>query len=138
MYEILQLRSEVFVVEQNCVYQDLDGRDSEPDTVHYWIEEAGKILATVRVLRESAGVISFGRVCTASSARGRGLAGRIIDHILATHSEAIVIHAQHYLREWYATFGFVAHGDEFLEDGIPHIEMRLDRRDGRSNDVVHD
>jgi ElaA protein len=124
LYRLLQLRSEVFVVEQNCAYQDLDDRDHEPRTEHLWIEEDGKVLAMARVLKEEDGATSIGRVITAEPARGRGLAARIIDEAIDGVDADIVLNAQSYLVNWYAKWGFVVDGEEFLEDNIPHTPMR--------------
>src|SRR3954462_10119303 len=75
---LCRLRVDVFVVEQQCPYPELDGRDAEPATVHLWFEEDGDVLATIRVL-DDGGSRAIGRVATAVTARGRGLAARLID-----------------------------------------------------------
>ena len=74
LYSILRLRSEVFVVEQECAYGDIDGRDTEPGTRHVWFERDGEVRAYLRVLRDDAHE-RVGRVVTAKTARGAGLAG---------------------------------------------------------------
>lgn len=130
LYDILALRQRVFVVEQECVYLDLDGRDLEPSAQQLWIEDPeGRIAATVRVLDESAkepSLTSIGRVVTAPEARGKGLAGALLRAgIEACAGRPILIHAQSYLTQWYGGFGFAASGPEFLEDGIPHTPMRI-------------
>lgn len=147
MYAISRLRQEVFCVEQDCVYLDLDGRDLEPGAMQLWIEaEDGRaeasegaapgaagsgsgIAATVRVLPEDAqepGLRSIGRVATDPAYRGRGLAARLVRAAIDECAGApILIHAQSYLTEWYGRFGFATCGPEFLEDGIPHTPMRL-------------
>ncbi|WP_125100768.1 GNAT family N-acetyltransferase [Leucobacter chromiireducens] len=127
-HRIARLRQEVFVVEQECAYLDLDGRDLEPGTVQVWAESAdGEIAAGLRILSESGGadgLRSIGRVVTAPAWRGRGIAGSLLRAAIAECGDApIQIHAQSYLTEWYAGFGFVANGPEFLEDGIPHTPM---------------
>ncbi len=125
LYRILQLRTEVFVVEQNCVYADLDGRDLEPDARQLWVERDGAVLATLRLLTDPNGDARIGRVATAAAARGERLAGALMHHAvgLAT-GRSIVLAAQSYLEAWYAAFGFSRDGAEFVEDGIPHVPMR--------------
>ena len=129
-HAIAKLRQEVFVLEQDCVYLDLDGRDLEPGAAQMWAEAAGgEIASSLRLLDESAteaGLVSIGRVVTAPAWRGRGAAGAIMRAAVASCGEASIrIHAQAHLTNWYAQFGFVVSGDEFLEDGIPHREMRI-------------
>lgn len=125
LYRILQLRSQVFVVEQDCAYLDLDGRDLEPGCRQLWVEEGGAVVAVARVLPEpAAGATRIGRIVTAPGARGRGLAGQLIRHALATAPGPWVLDAQAHLAEWYATFGFSVCGPEYVEDGIPHVPMR--------------
>jgi ElaA protein len=125
LYRLLALRSEVFVVEQDCPYQDLDGRDLEPTALQLWLERDGEVLATLRLLVDDERTMRIGRVATAKSARGAGLAGRLMDRALelAAGSE-VVLGAQSYLEQWYAGFGFVRDGAEYVEDGIPHVPMR--------------
>ncbi len=127
-HRIARLRQEVFVVEQDCPYLDLDGRDLEPGTVQLWFaDETGEPAAGLRILAEAEpGVRSIGRVVTAADWRGRGLAGALLRAAIAEcGGDEVVIHAQSYLTEWYGGFGFVTSGEEFLEDGIPHTPMRL-------------
>lgn len=126
LYRILALRAEVFVVEQDCVYLDLDGRDAEPDARQLWIAgDDGAVLATLRLLTDPGGVARIGRVATAHHARGTGLAGRLVRRALElTPGRPMVLDAQSYLLDWYACFGFARDGADFLEDGIPHVPMR--------------
>lgn len=124
LYELLRLRAEVFVVEQDCAYVDLDGRDTEPGTVHHWIADGGRMCAYLRALAEIDGSVRVGRVVTATDARGRGLAARLVEHVQAVATGPIVLDAQSHLTGWYEQFGFVIAGEEFLEDGIPHVPMR--------------
>ncbi|MEU4688033.1 GNAT family N-acetyltransferase [Actinoplanes sp. NPDC023714] len=129
LYGILRLRSDVFVVEQECAYPDPDGRDTEPGTRHIWIERDGEIRAYLRVLAEPGGVERIGRVVTAKHARGGGLAGRLIEEALRViGNRPSMLHAQAHLAGYYARYGFVTSGPEFLEDGIPHVPMTRDRR----------
>jgi ElaA protein len=119
---MLQLRAAVFVVEQMCVFLDPDGRDPEPGAVHLWVEDAGQVVGCARVLREDEGS-SIGRVVTAPSRRSEGIASAIVDRALDLAARPTVVSAQSPLIGWYAGFGFVAEGPEFLEDGIPHTRM---------------
>jgi ElaA protein len=125
LYRILTLRSAVFVVEQNCVYLDPDGRDLEPAARQLWIEDPdGEILATLRLLVDDDGQYRIGRVATAGNARNRGLAAQLMERALELVGDApAVLGAQSYLVDWYARFGFVPSGDEYIEDGIPHTPM---------------
>jgi ElaA protein len=128
LYRMLALRSAVFVVEQDCVYLDPDGRDLEPDARQLWIEHDGVVVATLRLLRDPDGCARIGRVATEQSARGTGLAAELMRHALAlVPGVDVVLGAQSYLAEWYAQFGFVRDGADYLEDGIPHLPMRLTR-----------
>lgn len=123
LYDILRLRVEVFVVEQECAYPELDGRDLLPDTRHLWIEGADGVRSYLRVLTEP-GHLRIGRVVTAKAARGEGLAARLMKAALEIVGDAdSVLDAQTYAKGFYAKFGYVPEGDEFLEDGIPHITM---------------
>uniref|UniRef100_A0A942T6T6 GNAT family N-acetyltransferase n=1 Tax=Neobacillus citreus TaxID=2833578 RepID=A0A942T6T6_9BACI len=127
LHEILRLRQDVFVVEQECAYPDVDGRDLEPGTLQFWTGQ-GSVDATLRLLREPDGTERIGRVATARDARGKGLAGALIEAAIAeSRSASIAIDAQAHLEQWYARFGFVRSGDEFLEDGIPHVPMTRTR-----------
>jgi ElaA protein len=125
LYRILALRSEVFVVEQDCVYADLDGRDLEPDARQLWIEQDGAVVATLRLLRDPDGRARIGRVATAASARGSGLAAALMRRALELAGDReIVLDAQTYLFDWYRRFGFVRDGADYVDDGIPHVPMR--------------
>jgi ElaA protein len=126
LYGLLRLRVDVFVVEQNCPYPELDGRDTEPGTVHLWFAaDDGTVLATIRVL-ENGEDRSIGRVATAASARGSGLSAQLVRRgIELCGGRTIDIGAQAYLEAWYERFGFRRSGPDYLEDGIPHLPMRL-------------
>ena len=128
LYGILALRAAVFVVEQDCVYLDPDGRDLEPDARQLWIEQDGTVLATLRLLHDAQGFARIGRVATAASARGSGLAAALMRRALELAPTGdIVLGAQTYLEKWYERFGFVRDGADYDEDGIPHLPMRLRR-----------
>jgi len=124
LYGLLKLRSDVFVVEQECVYADLDGRDDEPGTRHLWFTRDGEMRAYVRVL-DDGDEQRIGRVVTAKSARGAGLAGRLMEEALTViGNRTSVLDAQSYLVKFYSRYGFEPTGPEFIEDGIPHTPMR--------------
>ncbi|MFD2469762.1 GNAT family N-acetyltransferase [Amycolatopsis silviterrae] len=124
LYAILRLRSDVFVVEQDCVYADIDGLDLRPETRHLWLTSGGEVVACLRVLAEPGGGSRIGRVVTAKPARGQGLAAQLMAAALEGAAGEFVLDAQTYAQQLYARFGFVAEGEEFLEDGIPHVTMR--------------
>lgn len=128
LYALLRLRVDVFVVEQHCPYPELDGRDLEPTTRHLWLappDDPERVLACLRLLQEPDGTRRVGRVCTARQERGRGLSRRLMEAALAEVGDApAVLDAQVYVADFYASFGFRVTGPEFLEDGIPHVEMR--------------
>lgn len=127
LFGIARLRQDVFVVEQHCPYPDLDDRDLEPTTRQWWIGEpdrSDRVLATLRTLTDPDGADRIGRVATHRSARGRGLAAELMTAaITAGSSDRTVLDAQAHLEHWYARFGFVRAGADFLEDGIAHLPM---------------
>lgn len=128
LYEIMKIRSSVFVVEQNCVYQDLDDKDKL--AYHVFLKEDEGIQAYLRVLPKDISFedVSIGRVLTIK--RGQGLGYKILlegikvakDRLKA---DKIKIEAQLYAKEFYERVGFKQISDDFLEDGIPHILMEL-------------
>jgi ElaA protein len=123
-YLLWQLRERVFVVEQECAYLDLDGRDLEPSTRHLWVEEGGRPVAYLRVLADPEGM-RLGRVLVAEPHRGRGLAAALVRAALdVVGTRRCHLDAQSYLAGWYARLGFEQSGAEFLEDGIPHVPMQ--------------
>ncbi|GGM74945.1 GNAT family N-acetyltransferase [Dactylosporangium sucinum] len=127
LYALLKLRCDVFVVEQRCAYPELDGRDAEPATVHFWLDdEHGTPAAYLRVLADPFGVFRIGRVVTAKASRGQGLAARLLTDALAHigPGHEVVLDAQTDAVRLYERSGFVAEGGPFLEDGIEHIHMR--------------
>jgi ElaA protein len=126
-YQLWQLRQDVFVVEQECPYPDLDGRDLEPGTRHLWVAEDGRPVGYLRMLEDGA-EWRIGRVLVARSHRGRGIAEALMRVALEVVGEgASRLDAQSYLTGWYARFGYAASGPEFVEDGIPHVPMRRSR-----------
>lgn len=129
LYDILRLRSEIFVVEQNCVYLDLDGKDKV--ALHLFGEFEGKIVAHARLFK--AGIsfenASIGRVTVAADYRdrkwGHDLMREAIAGILLHFGESqITIGAQLYLKKFYESHGFMQTSEMYLEDDIPHIEMK--------------
>lgn len=124
LYELLKIRSDVFVVEQDCAYPDLDGRDTEPGAVHFWAEVDGEVGACLRRLREPDGSVRIGRIATRSDQRGRGLAAALIDAALAGVGTGVLLDAQEQLEGWYERLGFERVGTTFVEDGIAHVPMR--------------
>ena len=126
LHGLLALRCAVFVVEQACPYLDVDGRDLLPGTVHGWVTEGDRIVAALRLLALPRAT-RIGRVATAADARGRGLAGSLVRGALDRTRGPVQLDAQAHLEPWYAGFGFSRSGAPFLEDGIPHVPMRLER-----------
>ncbi len=127
LYAMLRLRVDVFVVEQACPYPDLDGRDTEADAQHWWVEEGGEPVCYLRLLTEPDGASRIGRVVTRPAARGAGLAATLLRRALASERCRRPVHlgAQAHLADWYASFGFRVVGPVYDEDGIPHVPMTL-------------
>lgn len=127
LYALLRLRVDVFVVEQACPYPELDGRDLDPSTVHFWLgvpAVPGTVLGYLRLL-DKGGRYRISRVCTARSVRGAGLARVLMRAALDEIGPAECgLDAQSYLSGFYASFGFEVAGEEFVEDGIMHVPMR--------------
>jgi ElaA protein len=125
LYALLRLRAEVFVVEQACPYLDPDGLDLAPETLHLWIEQDGRPAAALRVVTDPSGTRRIGRVVTAASARGQGLASALVRQAVTSIDPApIVLDAQAHLEDWYRRRGFLPTGPAFDDDGIPHVPMR--------------
>ena len=130
IYQILRLRSEVFVVEQECIYQDIDNKDKK--AVHIFLKEKNEIIAYSRVFKEKEYFEnpSIGRVVVANKRRMYGVGKKImnisIDYIKKNiKAKSIEISAQKYLKKFYSNLGFIQQGDEYLEDNIPHLRMFL-------------
>ena len=126
LYELLRVRSEVFVVEQNCVYQDQDGDDQQ--AIHLWLTLGDRIVALARVCpaRTHMQEISIGRVIT--TVRDKGYGKQIMLHAIDAAKEffgatLIDIEAQEYAKGFYESVGFKQSSDTFMLDGIPHIKM---------------
>lgn len=126
LYAILKLRVDVFVVEQNCPYPELDGRDLELGTRHVWLALGDEILAYLRIL-DDGDAERIGRVVTAPNARKDGHASRLMEHALTViGARPSRLSAQAHLADFYARFGFTVAGPGFLEDDIPHVPMTRD------------
>ena len=128
LYELLRVRSEVFVVEQNCVYQDLDNDDQK--SIHLWLSVADKVVALARICPAGTHMqeISIGRVITTE--RNKGYGKQIMLHAIEAAKEyfgakQIDIEAQEYAKGFYEGVGFKQSSDTFMLDGIPHIRMTL-------------
>ena len=128
LYEILKARSAVFVVEQNCVYQDVDGVDYR--SLHVFYESDGTVNAYLRLFPkpDEEGTVQMGRVLTVQ--RGTGLGGVLLkDGIRLArekmNAQKIFLEAQCYAAGFYEREGFRICSGEFLEDGIPHVAMEL-------------
>jgi ElaA protein len=126
LYELLRVRSEVFVVEQDCVYQDMDGDDQ--NSIHLWLTVSDKVVALARVCPAGTHMkeISIGRVITTE--RDKGYGKQIMLHAIDAAKERfaakqIDIEAQEYARGFYESVGFRQSSDTFMLDGIPHIKM---------------
>ncbi len=128
LYDLLKLRAGIFVVEQDCVYNDLDEFDKE--AVHVFYIENGEIIATARLLKPGARFADFsiGRVVVKKEKRGTGLGKALMNAaigycITEWKAEKIKISAQQYLQRFYEELGFVVTTEMYLEDGIPHVGM---------------
>lgn len=127
LYEILKSRAEIFVVEQHCVYQDLDGKDYE--SLHIFYEEDGKVNAYLRVFKKDEDTVQIGRVLTLK--HGVGLGGKLLKEGInqiqsIMKPKRFYIEAQKYAIGYYEREGFRVCSNEFLEDGIPHVQMILE------------
>lgn len=125
LQDIFSLRSEVFVVEQNCVYQDIDGKDPKATHVLGYINN--ELIAYSRFFKP--GIYfpqaSFGRTVVKKTHRGKGYGHELVAYTLKAMggNEEIKISAQHHLSSFYQSHGFVSKGVPYIEDGIPHIAM---------------
>lgn len=129
LYEILKLRVNVFVVEQECPYPELDDMDQE--SIHIEYAEDGKTLAYARLVPAGIkyAIPSIGRVIVHPDARGRGLARQLMAHCMdyilqEWQAEEIQLQGQVYLQEFYESLGFQAISEAYDEDGIPHVDMK--------------
>lgn len=125
LYDILKLRNEVFIVEQNCPYQDIDDKDEQ--ALHLFEYEGKKLVAYLRILQQPN--IAIGRVIVHPDKRKQGLARKIMlramDYTRAKHNpELIKLQAQVYLQGFYKSLGFIPVSEVYLEDDIPHVDMQ--------------
>lgn len=133
LYDILKLRAEIFVVEQNCVYNDIDNLDK--DAIHQFLRKNDELIAYSRLLKPGTRFpdYSIGRVVVKQSERGTGLGMQMMeaakDYILKNwNAPKIKISAQKYLQKFYEDLGFKVVTEEYLEDGIPHVGMLFQRK----------
>ncbi|ASZ08542.1 MULTISPECIES: GNAT family N-acetyltransferase [Enterococcus] len=126
-YMLVKERIAVFVVEQNCPYQEVD--EIDPEALHTFLtDEQGNVAAYTRIYKEE-DAVHFGRVLVAKEHRQSGLGKQIVQRTLEVIEQKypntpIIIGAQDYLRSFYESFGFNAISDVYLEDDIPHIDMK--------------
>ncbi|OZB29262.1 MAG: GNAT family N-acetyltransferase [Pseudomonas sp. 34-62-33] len=131
LYALLALRTQVFVVEQNCPYLETDGQDLIGDTCHLLARDESGLVGYLRLLdpQRMNGEVVIGRVLTAERARGSGLGHRLMERGLVECGQRwpgvpVYLSAQAHLQGYYGRYGFVAVTEVYLEDGIPHIGMR--------------
>ena len=132
IYNILKLRSEVFVVEQNCIYQDIDEKDQK--AIHLFIEKKSEIIAYTRIFKKGDYYEenpSIGRVVVSKKERGKNLGKEIMKKSIYYVKEnmdekKIELSAQKYLDKFYKELQFYSEGEDYLEDGIPHQRMFYD------------
>lgn len=136
LYEVLKLRVDVFVVEQNCAYSDLDAYDQH--SLHLICIVEDEVIAYCRVLPpgEKYDVCSIGRVVVKKKARGTGIAKRLMVAAMkeaekAWNVEIIQLCAQSHLQKFYSSLGFITISDDFDEDGIPHVFMARHKKEVR-------
>lgn len=131
LYQLLQLRVDVFVVEQNCPYPELDDKDLHPQTRHIILKKGDKVIAYSRVLAPDVSFDDFpgiGRVCVSQTARRLGLGRVLVEKTLAEATQLwpetdVHISAQCYLQQFYQDLGFQPASEPYLEDDIPHLKM---------------
>ena len=134
LYQLLKLRMDVFVIEQECLYQELDDKDHMHAVNHLLGYDGDHLVACARLLPKGISYpsVSIGRVAIAESHRGSGTGHQLIQQALNScealwPNEPIEIGAQEYLSTFYQKHGFVPTSTVYIEDGIPHIDMKLER-----------
>jgi ElaA protein len=131
LHDILELRNRVFVVEQRCCYQDIDGLDLTQDTRHLYATRGDDLVAYARLLAPGPGdAVRIGRVIVSSSLRGQGLGQDLMTRAVAACASRwpgvpVTLAAQAHLVDFYGGLGFVAVGEPYDDDGIPHVDMVL-------------
>ncbi|MFA5522860.1 MAG: GNAT family N-acetyltransferase [Tissierellales bacterium] len=128
LYSILKVRNEVFVVEQNCPYQDCDEKDKQ--AYHLFLDDNGDIIAYTRILEKSVSYdeISIGRFLVKEEYRRKGLAKELLVRAMnfieeSLNEKTIRLSGQVYIKDLYKSFGFKEVSDIYLEDDLPHVEM---------------
>jgi ElaA protein len=131
LYELLALRTQVFVVEQRCPYLETDGQDLLGDTCHLLVRQGDALVGYLRLLdpQRMGGEVVIGRVVIAEAARGSGLGHRLMERALVECHQRwpgmpVYLSAQAHLQGYYGRYGFQAVTEVYLEDDIPHIGMR--------------
>lgn len=132
LHNILKIRNEVFIVEQQCQYYDIDNLDLLPETVHIFTGTDSDVEGYARILYTKPGIVKIGRVVVCEASRSTGLGKKLLNEVLQyirTNNPGmeIVIHAQYYLLNWYAKFGFNPRGEPFDDAGVKHIEMYIEQ-----------
>lgn len=133
LYRLLALRCQIFVVEQDCAYQDPDGLDTRSEVLHIMAWDQSQLLASGRILGpgvQTAEHVWIGRLAVTPGARGQGLARKLMQEAISAArvnwpGYPLRLSGQVYIRDFYASLGFVPVSDEYLEDGIPHQDMEL-------------
>lgn len=130
-YEILQLRVNVFVVEQSCPYPELDNKDQEAD--HMWFSEENKIVSYLRIYYPEQHHAAIGRVVTHVEHRGQGISRKMMEEALLFLKKQngiaqVYLQAQEYLIPFYTSFGFQQTSPIYKEDGLPHVDMTLEMK----------
>ncbi|HYG52567.1 MAG TPA: GNAT family N-acetyltransferase [Flavobacteriales bacterium] len=133
MYKMLQLRHDVFVIEQNCIYRDMDEKDYR--CYHLMAIEQGQVLGCCRLVQPGVSYDepSIGRVCTARTHRMEGVGFKLMEQAMKVcetlwPGQPVVISAQSYLEKFYMKFGFETISKPYLEDDIPHIKMKCKKQ----------
>lgn len=129
LYEILKLRVDVFVVEQNCPYPELDDKDQKCQ--HYWVSKDHQVAAYLRTYIREPGIYGIGRIVTNPNFRGLGIGRLLIQKTIEDIRKiaginTILIQAQAHLTSYYESFGFKICSQEYLEDNIPHIDLKIE------------
>lgn len=128
LYDLLRMRVDVFVVEQNCPYPELDGKDI--DALHLRLKDGGELIASARILKPHGpqDPVKIGRVVVSPAHRGKRLGDALMNEAIAACERLYSMHpialsAQAHLRRFYESLGFAKTSEEYLEDDIPHIDM---------------
>ncbi|MBF4436667.1 GNAT family N-acetyltransferase [Vibrio anguillarum] len=134
LYQLLKLRVDVFVVEQECPYPELDGKDHQEGVYHLLGYQGGKLIACARLMSKGVSYpsVSIGRVAISKNSRGGGIGHQLVQEALCACDklwprESIEIGAQEHLSEFYQNHGFMPTSVMYLEDDIPHIDIKLEK-----------